>query len=155
MKKLLAFVKIKSWTSQWPGPLVSRWGDLPGESTLTTTYSSFCKLKVLPLFNNKKKDECQNQFYCFVFVYSYYSETSDQISINGWSLVLVSVSGWSGQCCCYWGPLCNSGQCNGVHYMLYRCNTVHQALSQDINITALTFPQNNFIDTFSWLFYVE
>ena len=91
-----------------------------------------------------------------VFVYSYYSETSDQISINGWSLVVVSVSGWSGQCCCsWWGPLCNSGQCNGVHYMLYRCNTVHQALSQDINIAALTFPQNNFIDKFLWLFCVE
>ena len=64
----------------------------------------------------------------------------------GGHLVVVSASGGSEHCCCcyLWDPLGNSGHCNGVHYM-YRCNTVHQTLSQDINITALTFPENKSI----------
>ena len=93
--------------------------------------------------------------FCFVSVYSYDSETRSDfyywvVTSRGqcqrlvWPMLLLLM-----------GPLCNSGQCNGVHYMLYRCNTVHQTLSQDINITALTFPRTNFIDKFSWVLCVE
>ena len=81
---------------------------------------------------------------CFVCVYSY--KDIIRFLLMGGHLVVVSASGGSEHCCCcyWWDPLGDSGQCNGVHYM-YRCNTVHQTLSQDINITALTFPENQSI----------